>query len=640
MPGGHITIEDDGDGMSASAIEGSWLVLGKSGKSNEVPTRLGRRPAGSKGLGRLAALRMGKHVELISVERGNSRRCHRLAINWDEYESAKVVEDIELEILTEKNTVRKNGVVLVLKDLRSPLRPEEVKRLARSLLLLTDPFGDKQNGFQVRLIAPEFKETAELLSKKYFEQSDYHLEARLDGYGNASAKILDWQGQILAEADHRDLRRKKKDQRYKSPKATFDLWVFLLSAAPSDFSARRVTKGEITDWLNAFGGVHVYQDEIRVAPYGNSGNDWLEMNLARARNPEERPSTNTSIGRILVPGASKHPLRQKTDRTGFIEDDTFDELKEFANDAMNWMARWRLERAEERRRAGKEAAPKAAGVQKEKVEAVIAKLKPADRSKVQLAFEGYEKSRDKEADELRKELQLYRTLSTAGITAATFSHESQGNPLKIIDLQVNALNSRIPRFVKVEADSSKLLEHVNAIRSASTNLATLGMATLSLIRSSKRRMGKVGVHEVVQRTLALMLPFLEGRDTTVNLNFAAGSPFLRTSEAAIESVIANMLNNSLAAFERAATKQRVIEISTVCSPKEVSLIFADSGPGIVDLKPSEIWLPGTTTNPDGTGLGLTIVKDTVRDIGGKVEVVANGRLGGAEFTVQLPILGK
>lgn len=637
--GGKITIEDDGDGMSAEAIRDSWLVLGKSEKSNAIPTRLGRRPAGNKGLGRLAALRMGKQVQLISVERKNSRRSHKLVIDWSQYDKANVVEDIELDITSYKNSSRKNGISIVLEDLRSPLRTEEVKRLARSLLLLTDPFGDKKNGFQIELIAPEFKETAELLSKKYFEQSDYHLEAKLDANGKGSARILDWQGKALAMADHAELRRKKKELAYRAPNAKFDLWVFLLNSSASDFSARRVTKGEVTDWLNTFGGVHIYQDDIRVAPYGNRGNDWLEMNLARARNPEERPSTNTSIGRIIIPGASKFPLHQKTDRTGFIEDDTFDELKEFAHEAMNWMARWRLERAERRRRASKEAAPKAAGAQKEKVEAAIAQLKPEDRSKVLAAFSGYEKSRDKEADELKKDVQLYRTLSTAGITAATFSHESQGNPIKIIDLQVNALAARIPRFVKQEPDRTKLLEPVEAIRNASTNLATLGTATLSLIRSAKRRIGRVSVHEVLERTITLMNPFLSGRDTEITLHLSKKSPYLRTSEAAVESIVTNMINNSLMAFERAATKDRQIEISTTCTEKEVNIVFSDSGPGIVDLNTSEIWLPGTTTNPDGTGLGLTIVKDTVKDLGGKVEVLVNGALGGAEFTVQLPILG-
>eukprot|EP01042_Synura_sphagnicola_P013877 gene13877-17573_t len=222
---------------------------------------------------------MGRNVELRAVERGNIRRIHQLKIDWSTFDQAAVVEEVDLEITTTKNTTPGQGVTILLKDLRAVIRPDEVKRLARSLLLLTDPFGDKQNGFDIRLIAPEFKETEDLLNKKYFDQADYHLEAKLDRKGIASARILDWQGNALASADHADLRRKKKAEKYKAPKAVFDLWAFLLGAA--EFSARRVTKGEVTDWLANFGGVHVYQDEIRVAPYGNSGNDWLEMNLAR-----------------------------------------------------------------------------------------------------------------------------------------------------------------------------------------------------------------------------------------------------------------------------------------------------------------------------------------------------------------------
>ncbi|NHZ93821.1 GHKL domain-containing protein [Massilia sp. CCM 8733] len=635
--GGEISIIDDGDGMDATAIQNGWLVLGKSSKSNTVETRLGRRPAGSKGLGRLAALRMGKNVELRAVERGNVRRFHELKIDWSVFDKAEVVEDVNLEIVTKKNAELGKGVVILLKNLRSTVRPDEVKRLARSLLLLTDPFGDKENGFEVRLIAPEFKEIAELLNKKYFDQADYHLEAKIDKKGNGSARILDWQGKALAVADHADLRRKKQGLVYKAPKAVFDLWAFLLGSA--EFSARRVTKGEIVDWLDTFGGVHVYQDEIRVAPYGNSGNDWLEMNLARVRSPEERPGTHNSIGRITIPGADKYELRQKTDRTGFIEDDTFEQLKEFAQDALNWMARWRLGRAEERRRAEKEETPKAAEAQKEKVEKAIARLDPESRASIQTAFSGYEKSRDKEADALKKEIQLYRTLSTAGITAATFSHEAQGNPLKTIDVCVNVLTQRIPRIVKAKPDQAKLVEPLEAIRSASSSLATLGTATLSLVRASKRRMGRVAVHEVIERTATLMSPFLSGRDTGVEMKFAKGSPFLRTSEAALESIIANLLNNSLAAFERAATEKRHIYITTTVGAKSMEIVFADTGPGIVDLKVGEVWLPGTTTNPEGTGLGLTIVRDTVRDMGGKIDLVAQGKHGGAEFSIQIPILG-
>jgi hypothetical protein len=52
--------------MDAEAIVNGWLVLGHSGRSPEQRTRLGRVPAGSKGLGRLAALRLGSTALLRS----------------------------------------------------------------------------------------------------------------------------------------------------------------------------------------------------------------------------------------------------------------------------------------------------------------------------------------------------------------------------------------------------------------------------------------------------------------------------------------------------------------------------------------------------------------------------------------------
>ena len=58
--GGRIEIIDDGDGMTDADLVDGWLVLGHSRKAGDKPTRLGRYPAGSKGLGRLAALRMGE----------------------------------------------------------------------------------------------------------------------------------------------------------------------------------------------------------------------------------------------------------------------------------------------------------------------------------------------------------------------------------------------------------------------------------------------------------------------------------------------------------------------------------------------------------------------------------------------------
>jgi signal transduction histidine kinase len=59
----------------------------------------------------------------------------------------------------------------------------------------------------------------------------------------------------------------------------------------------------------------------------------------------------------------------------------------------------------------------------------------------------------------------------------------------------------------------------------------------------------------------------------------------------------------------------------------VRLKVLDNGLGIKDIELDEIWLPGKTTTPGGTGFGLTIVKDSVKDMGGKVHAIAKWRVG-------------
>ncbi|WP_186105602.1 sensor histidine kinase [Burkholderia gladioli] len=631
--GGEVIIRDDGKGMTATEIRDSWLVLGKSDKESRKKTKLGRVPAGSKGLGRLAALRMGEQVSLSSKPVGMTK--YNLNISWPDFDDAPTVEEVPLEIKSIRTINKIPGTHIHLKKLRSSITSEEVKRLARSLLLLTDPF-EASDGFKVELKAPEFSDTEALLKKKYFEDADFHLVSNVSARGKGSVQLLDWKGEVLAEADHEELRGVGSAGSYKCSKISFDLWVFLLRGG--DFLGRRASLSEIRHWLQSFGGVHVYQDGVRVTPYGNPANDWLQMNLARVRSPEERPGTNTSIGRVSITSSKKYELKQKTDRSGFIEDEQFSEIVQFLKDSLEWMARWRLKQAERRRRLERESAPKASAKERRNVELAIANAPPKIRESLKQAFSGYAKTRDKEASALRKDIQLYRTLATAGITAATFAHESQGAPIKVIGIAVNSLNGRIARIVEKD-EQEKLLEPVRQISKAQGALSTLGSATLNLVKATKRRVGRVDIRKSIEDLVALLTPFLNGRDTSVTLRLAKQNCFMQGSEAALESIFANIINNSLNAFRRAGTPKRYIDIISEVTDGVCEIRISDSGPGVEDVRLADIWLPGITTNPDGTGLGLTIVADTVKDLGGEVDLIPHGSLGGAEVVVRLPILG-
>lgn len=636
--GGSVRISDDGDGMSIQDLTDGFLVIGGSRKSRDTITRVGRIPSGDKGLGRLAALRLGSRVSLVTRPGDEPENEYRLRINWGAYDEAQVIEDVIWNVERHRRAhgaVR--GTEIHVEDLGSKVGRMDVKRLARAMILLADPFGDDPGGFQPSLSAPEFEDLEKLVKERYFQDADWFLGAELDSKGDAKAIVRDWRGEELFHADHAELANRRGERPYLCPPARFNFWVFLLTRR--DFAVRGTSLTEIRNWLESFGGVHLYYNGLRVAPYGNEGNDWLEMNLRRARSPEERPSTNTSIGRVSIADREGH-LLQKTDRSGFVETETFLELRAFAQDAMEWLARRRLELAEQRRARRREEVKKTTSRSRQRLEKRIEQLPvPApEREALQKALRTHIRAEDKEKDALRREVQLYRTLSTAGITAATFAHESSGNPLKSIELSISAIDRRARGLLEVEVFKRSLEKPIKSIQRATDSLAVLGSATLKLIRHDKRRLGRVDLHPVIRDVLQTFHPFFEGRGVEVEVVLCDGEPYVRGSSAAIESIVTNLLNNSLVAFESSTSASRLVRVETLLGDVW-TLRFQDNGPGIDGISLEDIWLPGQTTRPGGTGLGLTIVRDAVRDLGGSVEAREHGELGGAEFLIHLPILG-
>src|SRR2546421_4508148 len=144
---------------------------------------------------------------------------------------------------------------------------------------------------------------------------------------------------------------------------------------------------------------------------------------------------------------SRGILLQKTDRMGFVEHEAFFELKRFATDALNWMAKERLQAREQKRKKEQEEAPRKSAAARKTVEQMVeAVISEEARPKVKQALQQYERAKEREAKALREDLQLYRGMATVGITSAVFAHEA-GKPV-----------SRITRLAKsIEQKGRELL---------------------------------------------------------------------------------------------------------------------------------------------------------------------------------------
>ena len=629
-PGGTLRIEDDGVGMDHNAIRSGWLILGRSNKPGRSVTSLGRRPVGEKGLGRLAALRMGRRVTLSTRPASKPSTEYKLVIDWSKYDAISVVEDVALEIV-EGPTQKPPGTSIEVTELLVTFGRREVERLARALLLLADPFDDNQ-GFHPLLVSPEFTDLEQRVRNAYFDDAAYYLVAELDSKGRSHVDVYDPRTKVLRwSGQHADL----SNTMYSTAPSHFELWAFLLDGR--NFANRLTTVTEVRNWLEIIGGVHLYHRGLRVHPYGDSGHDWLDLNLLRARNPEERPSTNNSIGRVMSPDPDQI-LTEKTDRTGFLESMAFIELRRFSIDALEWMARKRLAEREAQKQEAKAKASSGVTRAHTRLQKEVDRLPPEQRSNVSKAVQRLESVRQRQELILREDLQLYRTLASLGTTIAVFAHEA-AKPVG----QIRKMALSISRRAKEALGSAypDVLETpVTIVLQSARALESYASFPLALLRREKRRFGEVDIHSVAKEMVELFKPFLEESNIACDVRLYDGQPRVGGSVAALESILSNLITNAVNAFTQQQQSQldRKILVKTEVTENTLLISVMDNGPGITGLSVEEIWLPGRTNTPGGTGLGLTIVKDSVVDLGGQVHAIAKGELGGAEIVVTLPLM--
>ncbi|MEN9575246.1 MAG: Nitrogen fixation regulatory protein [Verrucomicrobiota bacterium] len=639
IKGGSIVLKDDGIGMTPEEIRNGWLIVGDSMKSRRETSPSGRLLVGSKGLGRLGALRLGRKVELTTRPKSEPGVQYRMEIDWADFEQARVVEDVELSVIREKTPLESHGTEITISQLPSPWTKIDIKRLARAILLLRDPFADEQK-FHASLKAEEFEELEALAREGYFRECEFHLVATLDDEGRASAEVCSASGKQLFAAKHADISTDKDNPVYETPALTFELWEFKLSGEWFAAQLKQATLGAVRKWLEQFGGVRLYHRGVRVWPYGEKKNDWLDMNLRRVRHPELRPSTNNSLGCVRVDDP-RSVFQLKTDRLGIVEGIAFDELRRFTDEVMEWMARERLKDRDKRKKAAEEVVRKEKKDAEKRVDEAILNLPPQQRRDVQKAVAKLQSAHEAEVELKNETAQLYFTLGTVGTTAAAFAHQTK-SPIEMIRTDAHTLQSylRDPKeFALFREESSvaagRILLQADAIYSFSS-------VTLHLLEHEKRHPRNHSVHELIDETVKLLGPYFDVRETSVERDYADETPVVWCRRAAIEAILTNLVINSLQAFEARAKEgiagePRKIHFQTRISGGMVAIKVQDNGPGITNLALEEIWIGGKTTTEKGTGLGLTIVKNVVEELRGSVQAEAHGDLGGASFTINLPI---
>jgi len=165
------------------------------------------------------------------------------------------------------------------------------------------------------------------------------------------------------------------------------------------------------------------------------------------------------------------------------------------------------------------------------------------------------------------------------------------------------------------------------------------------VRSIKNQTRDIGKKERIRfdavanirEALLLLGHSLRKANCSVRIESSPDSIALVGPPGRLGQVVTNLVTNAIDAM--APVGGGTIELSLFKHANEVTLTVTDRGHGIPEEIRERIWDPLFTTKPygQGTGLGLTIVRDIITgDFGGSVEL--DPRVdGGASFRVVLPI---
>ncbi len=139
--------------------------------------------------------------------------------------------------------------------------------------------------------------------------------------------------------------------------------------------------------------------------------------------------------------------------------------------------------------------------------------------------------------------------------------------------------------------------------------------------------------EVARVTCTLVQPVVSEHATLVLVE--GGVPAVRAGSGRLSQVVTNLVINAAEAIAQTSRKGRV-ELATRSEGEHVILTVEDSGPGVPEHLRAKVFDPFFTTNPQGLGLGLSLVAEIVNRYGGDV-TITDSELGGAAFRVRLPI---
>ena len=654
----EIVVSDNGHGMTRGAFIDYWMRIGSPHKEEDETSPKGRPLTGSKGVGRLAAQFLA-HDLSIETSAGKGRELLEARVNWDD--AVEAGELTKARALVESSRRKGDfpggsyhGTRLVLKHLKQDWDADALQLLGRELWPLRPPFrasADERSAFDVQLSSnlEGAEESFEKQMKAILDLWDARVSARLipldedpDGRSGGRRTV-----QISVELGGRVENYRHVLERCKLDALDYEIRVFdLRYKQPAGIKV-----GVAREYLNRFGGVHVYDAGFHL-PYYGPEEDWLGIEMDHSHRvtrskllPEELQSpgaleflptnsrlwgvVNVSTGRERTVAkkrgvSDRNALTIQVTRDRLVDNLAYKSLTRAVRVGLDFYAVLEAKKHAEEIERKKPTEP--VPVKAQRVEEVLDRYRDEIPSAIfrdlNQQVKDVIRSAELETEAARGRAGLLGALATAGISAVAYEHEFSRS-LESMERSARRLRTAVRKeeFGQVEELVDSLVEVVEEARQMRQVFSPL------LTEEDRGRRVSPRAEPLIAGVFETLGPFATGVE--VEFESLDGVRLPPGTQAEWSALWQNLAVNAINAMNESS--EREILVWHYSTSKNHEIMLEDTGTGI-DLENAEQLfepfnraseLPGESLGMGfgGTGLGLTIVRMLAETLQCRVDFV-------------------
>lgn len=662
--GGTLVIDDDGLGMTKEQLVNGFMRISSTDKlRNPLSERYNRKRSGQKGIGRFAVQRLGEKLTITTQTKG-SEKALELTIEWKKYKG-----DVDLVNITNKiisvEKQKEEGTTLKIEGLRDRWSQAAIKRIYRYVSAIIQPFplskimeendNDSEEIEEKELIDPGFKTifkkvegSKEVIiadeSLMIYDHALAEIEGWIDKNGlgiyNIKSEILDIDetGEIGSDPDNMSIPFSKL--RMVKFKAYY--YIYKVNLIP------KMHESSIIKLSRTSGGIRLYRNGFRVLPYGEPGNDWLNLDESVKKRSILPVHGNLNFFGFVELTDSENKFNETSSREGLIENQSLIQLQNFVYRTLMTAVIKVAEVRNVKIVSGQQKDGKlyekievrikniahtleALDLELEKEEGNI-QVKRKRRKKVQKLKKDIEKVAElqkEETSKMLKEKSMLRVLSSVGITIGQFIHEVRD--------YVSSMESDVKFLLEKLRSDAVLTERLLIL---DKNITTFKSYTSYFDNVISQNVVRELIPIEIQNRAEYFWKSIHSdaikSDITFNTPIRDGA-YLYTRPmhpSEWSSILFNLYTNAKKAIKRTKSSGE-IKIECGLENNSIYLEFSDTGDGISEENEEKIFEEFfTTTSPNtleeidesneitGTGLGLKIVKDIVSNYRGSIQVVS------------------